>query len=215
MAKTKKGKKSKKASKGFMARTSSGLDKKNYRQKGGNSNRVIFKEGGTLSLQFLELPKKFKEFDLHQFREGKGWASVPCAGEDNECPLCEDDDDDISKTRYQFVANVYNFKEKKVQVLRGGKDMAGKVMLKYGKLKKKGSPKKFIRTVYDITQMPGNFTTYDIDSSDETAKNPEKLELIDLDAWLAQEMKNYYGDDMPGSSLDDDDDDDEDDDDDD
>ena len=208
------GTKSKKKNKGagLRPKSSTGLNKKNYRQKSGGGDRVRFEEGKTIALQFLHSPKEFQEFEMHQFKEGKQWTSVPCVGD--ECVLCEDDDDDISKTRYQFIACVYNFKEKKVQVLRGGKDLAGKIMLKYEKLKKAGKGKKFVKTVYDITQMPGQFVTYDVDKSDDDPKNPDKLEAIDLDEWLRKQLEDYYGEDGPPSSLDDDDDDDDEDDDD-
>lgn len=188
MAKKQK-KKGNKPRKGLSVKTYSGLNKKHYTQKGGGGVRVMFKEGETVPLQFLQEPDSFREYDMHSFREGpKQFVSVPCAGDD--CPLCEDDDDDISKTSYQFVCNVYNLKERKVQVCRGGKDIAGKIMLRYER-----KPDRFLKRVFDVTAMPGNFRTYDVSLAEEAPVKTANLKLIDLDEWLVKEATEYYGDD--------------------
>jgi hypothetical protein len=209
----KKTKKGKKPRKGLSVKTYSGLNKKRYTQKGGGGNRVMFKEGETVPLQFLQEPDTFREYDMHSFQEGpKQFVSVPCAGDD--CPLCDDDDDDISKTSYQFVCNVYNLKERKVQVCRGGKDLAGKIMLRYER-----KPDRFLKRVFDVTAMPGNFRTYDVAVAEEAPVKTSNLKLIDLDEWLVKQAQEYYGDDRKievesadnGRDDDDDDDDEEDD----
>lgn len=205
----------------------SGLNKKRM-QKGTGSNRTIFEKGKSVTGQLLDAPGDMREFDQHVFRDGGKWCYVPCAGSD--CPLCEDDDRDVSKTSYKFIANFYNHKTKKVEVIGGPKDLAGRISMRweaiykkqFSKLKsKKKAAKKanelFLAKVWDITQLDRDIVAYDVESSDEDAVrlDPKKHKRHDLDQYVADEMKRYFGDDMPKggskSALDDDDDDAEDD----
>lgn len=211
MAKT-----NKKKTKSLGIRTFSGLNEKRFKQKAGGGDRVRFEEGKTVAVQFLTEPSKFKEYDQHSFREASGFAYVPCAGD--ECPLCEDDDEKVSKTSYQFAAVVYNHTAKKIQVLKGGKGLAGKIAMRF-----KRKPKLFLKRVFDITAMPGaSFREYDVDLAEEDPIAASKIrdKMIDLDKWLLDQAQEYYGDDFKvelssdedeDSDSDDDDDEDEDD----
>jgi hypothetical protein len=212
-------KKKKKEFSAFKVPTGGGIKKKNY-EAGHNSNRVVVKEGETVAVQFAGLPTDkdhFREFQQHRWQEGKNkYHQVPCLGEDL-CPLCDEDDEDIAKTTYAFIADVWNFKTKKMQVLRGGKNMVGKIALRFEKLKKANKKSRFLKRVYEITAIPAQFTDYDVVASESIKpRTLEESDYIDLDEWLMEEVKAYYGDDMPTpTSLDDDDDEEEDDDDDD
>jgi hypothetical protein len=199
-------------SKGGMARVYKGLNKARYTQKGGSGNRVMMKESQTVPLQFLTDPSGFVEYDEHQFKVGGQFSYVPCIGDD--CPLCDDEDRDISKSRYTMLANVYNLKEKKVQILKGGKDLAGKIMLRFERAEKK-KPGTFLKRVFDITPMPGAFRTYDVAVAEEDPVKIANLTAFDLEEEVEKSIKEYYGDNLPDgsskSSLDSDDDDDDDD----
>lgn len=195
-------KKSSKASskKGLSVKTFKGLDKKRMKKgKGGPGKRVMMKQGDTVAVQFLEDPDEFLEFEIHNFQEDGRWEYVPCAGD--ECPLCESDSEKQRKTSYRFVANVYNLTEKRVQVLEGPKDLAGRIYYRYER-----NPAKFRKRAYDITKFPTQPVSYGVDTAEDAKPVRVKdLELHDLDNYLVDELKRYYGDELPtvASALDD------------
>lgn len=180
---------------------------KNRLSSMGKSNfpRVKIKDDETVTLVFLTDLSGFREFDQHQWREGGSWKYVPCAGK--SCPLCEDEDEDVSKTRYRFCANVYNCGDKEVQILDGPGTMAQRIALKAEKRKKN-----FLKLAWDITRLSTTPTSYDVDQSDDDVpKKAKDAKLLDLDAYIAEQMTRYFGEDIPKggskSALDDDDDD--------
>lgn len=194
-----------KAKTGLSAAVSSGLNKKKIerRQQRSLGNRVIMKDGTTVAVQFLTGIDGFKEYEIHRFQEDGSWVMVPCLGEG--CPLCDDESDTKSKTSYRFVANVYNFKEKKVQVLEGPQDLASKIIFK---LENMSNPALFTRRSWEVTRYPTNPTTYGMDKGEEDRISTKGLTPIDLDGYIDGQVKNYYGDELPtASSLDADDDD--------
>lgn len=205
---TKKKASKKKQSKGLTVKTfKGGLDQKRMKKgTGGQGMRVILKDQ-TIPVQFLtdpDNPDGFVEFEIHNFQEDGRWEYVPCTGDD--CPLCEDESEQRSRTRYRFCAVVYNLAEKRVQVLEGPKDMAGRIYYRYER-----NPSKFRKRAFDITKFPTQPVTYGVDiAEDATPKNPKGMELIDLGEYLQGELKRYYGDDLEAaktsaSALDDDD----------
>lgn len=176
-------------------------------KKGSNSPRVILKQGDTATMQFLTGIKEFREYDSHQFQERNRWNYVPCAGDG--CPLCEDEDPDVSKVTYRFCCNVWVPKEKKVLVLEGPKDLSGRIALRF-----KSNKKKFTKRMFDVSKLKTTPVSYDVERSDGRVIDPDSVELIDLEAFIISEMERYFGDSTPKiskkgrSSLDDDDDDD-------
>lgn len=213
MAKDKK--KNKKGSgSGFSPRIYQGLNDKRM-AKGTGGNRLVIKQGETETVQFPTSIKDFREFDIHQFQEKNKWQYVPCAGDD--CPLCDDDDDEVRRTHYRFCCNVWAKKQKKVLILEGPKDLSGRISMRAksankGKLKKIG---KFNRKLYDVSKLKTTPVSYDVESADGRSLSLDELselELHDLDAYITGEMERYFGDSTPAksgkSALDDDDDDD-------
>jgi hypothetical protein len=199
-------KKKAKSSKGLSVKTFKGLNKKRIKSKGGAGKRVVMKQGDTVTLQFMQDPTEFIEIERHEFQEEGQWQFVPCAGDD--CPLCVHEDDDFSKTRYRFFANVWNTKEKKVQVLDGPKDLASRIFAKFER-----KPQLFKKRVYDISKLPTQPVSYDVEIAEEDPVKLAGKELLDLEDYLQDELKRYYGDDLEAvkagsTSLDDDDDDD-------
>jgi len=188
---------------------------KKRQAKAGGSLKLKLEEGKTKTIQFCFLPTDkdgFKEIEIHQWKEDrKTYHTVPCLGEDI-CPLCDDDDDDISKTRFQFVTCVYDFKEKQYRIFQAGTLAAGVIALRFKKFKKADTPKKFLKRAWDITRIPGEFKAPDIVLSDRDAKKLDTEKFIDPAKWIEDQVRAYYGDEIPspGSSLEDDDDDDDD-----
>lgn len=208
MAKKKKG-----ASKGLSPKIYSGLNKKRMEKKGSGGNRVILKQGDTATVQFLTGIDGFREYDIHQFQDGGRWQYVPCAGDD--CPLCADDDSAVAKTTYRFCSNVYSFKEKKVLILEGPKDLAGRIAFRWEKRTKKGKyPKKFLQKTWDVSKFPTTPVSYDVEAGDDDPVDTSRMKPHDLDEYIKGEMVRYFGSEMPASTgrtaLDDDDDDDDD-----
>jgi hypothetical protein len=210
---TKTKKKSKGLSSGLSPRMYSGLSKKRM-EKGQASNRLILKQGKTQTVQFLDTPDEMKEFDMHQFQDGGKWNYVPCAGDD--CPLCEDDDPDVARTRYRFICNVYSFSDKAVRVMNGPKDLSGRIMQRYERLRKsaggsrKKAAKRFLSKTYDVTQLNTQPVTYDVEAADDEPVQTDKLKKLDLEAYIINDMKRYFGaDGMPDgggkTAMDDDD----------
>lgn len=206
-----------KTSKGLSVQTFAGLNKKRLAAaaSGGGGQRVKLVAGTPIPLQFLTTPAEFKEYRTHSFREDGSWTYVPCLGK-KICPLCKNEEEDVSKTSYRFCANVYNVAEKKVQILDNGSEMAQQIFYRWER-----SPKKFLKKLYEASRFDGKRTSYEVipaeeqdDALDEKAL--KKLKLHDLQAYIDDGAKRYYGDELPEEdALDDDDDDESDDDDDD
>lgn len=186
-----------------------GLNKKRYNVKGGGRDKIKLEEGKTKPVQFCYRPddkQGFKEIEIHQWKEDKKtYHTVPCLGEDI-CPLCDDEDEDINGTRYQFVTCVYDIKEKAYKVLMAGKLAAGVIGLRFEPFVKKGREGRWTRTVFDFTKLPGNFVPPDIVRSDTEPKKLDSEKFIDPEKWVETQIRDYYGDEIPtvGSSLDDD-----------
>lgn len=198
-----------KKSKGLSVKTFAGLNEKRMKSRGGGaSNRIIIKDNDTVTIQFPYPPDPekpgFREFEQHSFQEDGNWQYVPCAGD--ECPLCQDESSAKSKKSYQFVAIAYDFKERKVKILKGPKTLATQIFFRYQKKRNL-----FTKRAYDITRFPTNPTSYNFELSEESPVNTKALKSdIDLDKYLDGELTRYFGDDfdpLADSSLDDDDDD--------
>lgn len=194
--KTKKKEKAKPSGKGLSPTIWKGLSKKRY-TKGSATNRCKIDTGSTVTVQFIDDPSTMTEFVQHQFRDGGKWNYVPCAGDD--CPLCEDDDPDVSKQNYRFLANVYNLATKQVEILEGPKTLAGRIAFRWGN-KGKRSKKLFPNRTWDITKFDTQPVSYDVERGDDS---PLKLDRIaamkpyDLEADVTESLRRYYGDDMP------------------
>lgn len=209
---------SKEPSGGLSTKAFGGLNKKNYEKKAGTfGQRIKFVEGERVIVQFSGNPDDedaFKEFFQHSWKEGNRWFFVPCTGDN--CPLCEEEDEEKAKKTYRFIAKVWNFSEKKMQILDGPKDLAGRIVYQYDR-----SKTKFLSRVWDIMPLATQPRTYQVDYNDEVRAKRELVDdpknPIDLDKYLEDNLKNYYGSDglvLGKSSLDADDEFDEDDDDD-
>ena len=194
--------------KGLSAKTYSGLNKKRMESKGGGGNRVIIKQGDTVAVQPLQKPSEMLEFDQHSWKDGGKWYFVPCTG-DEECEPCQSEDNNVSRKSYVFACNVYNLKDRKVQVLAGPKTLATQMFYRYQR-----KPAMFLKRVYDITKFPTTPVTYNFELAEEQPVRTAGLKLIDLDEYVQGELERYYGDEdaKPSrksggkSSLDDDDD---------
>lgn len=195
MAKSDKGKKAKGGG-GLSVKTFGGLNEKRY-TKGQSVDRVTFKKGETVTVQFvapIDDSAQWKEIDQHQFQDD-GWKYVPCLGDD--CPLCDDEDRDVSKTSYRFFTNVYDFSQKRFAVLEGPKDLSSRIARKFKQAEKRKKGK-FLKTVYDVSKLDQSPVTYEVDIEDDrkpVTVDPKKL--IDLDAYIQGQAKRYFGDDMP------------------
>jgi hypothetical protein len=177
--------------KGLSPKTFRGLNKKRIEKSGGQGGgrRVILKAGNTVPIQFLEKPEDMTEFEVHVFQEDGRWEFVPCAGDG--CPLCDDENERKSKTSYRFCTNVYNLKDRKVQILEGPKDLAGRVFYRYER-----APRKFMGRSYDVTRFEGSPVSYDVSVGEDDPVQIRGLKLHNLDEYILDEMKRYYGDDL-------------------
>lgn len=201
---------------GLSTKAFGGLNKKNYESKAGTfGQKIRFEEGKRVTVQFAGDPSDedcFKEFYQHSWKEGNKWNFVPCT--DDECPLCEEEDGEIRKKGYRFIAKVWSHSEKKMQILEGPKDLAGRIVYQWERNKSK-----FKSKVWDVLPMATTPRTYQVDfNEDVIAKRTlvdDEKNPIDLDEYLETSLKAYYGEDglvnSGKSSLDDDDDVDEDD----
>jgi hypothetical protein len=200
MAKKGKSKEKSKGGGGLSVKTFGGLNAKRY-TKGTGVPRVKFNKGETVTVQFeadIDDETGWIEINQHQFQDD-GWKYVPCLGDD--CPLCEDESNDVRKVHYRFFTNVYNFGTKQIEVLEGPKDLSGRIAGKAKRMAKK--PGKFLKTVFDVSKLDQSPVTYEVDIEDD--HKPVKIDekkLIDLHAHVLDQAKRYFGDDMPteGSS---------------
>lgn len=202
---SKKGKSNGKRGKGLSAKSFKGLSKKRMKQKGSVGVSLWLKAGAIVPVQFLTDPEDMLEYDQHIWQVGKTWNFVPCSGDG--CPLCEDDDDDISGTSYGFACNVYNLKDKKVQVLTGSKTLAQLIWYRYER-----KPARFTKRVFELTRFEGSPAQFDVSPGDEAPVQIAKFkkQLHNLDDYLDSEIQRYFGDEAPTATALDDDDEDED-----
>lgn len=189
---------------GLNPKTFKGLNKKRMAKKTGNFNRLALKQNDSAVVQFMTGIDEFLEYEVHNFRDGARWVYVPCAGDD--CPLCADEDYDVSKTTYRFACNVYVFKEKKVLILEGPKDLAGRIANRYAKRKKS-----WLKRTWEVSKYGTTPVSYDVESADNRPVRTDGMKLHDLLDYVKGEISRYFGDDMPTSksgpsSLDEDDD---------
>jgi hypothetical protein len=207
MAKAKTKKKTTSAKKGMSVKTFGGMSKKRMTSSGGggNPNRLPLKKGKTITVQFAQTPDEALEYDIHVFQENGRWQFVPCMGEDNGCPLCASEIDKVRGTSYHFAINVYNLEAKRMQVLEGGKDLATRIYAKFERNKDR-----FTKRTFDITMFDTKPVTFEVDTGEEAPiKGLANMDLVDLQEYLDQQIKDYHGEDEGGrTALDDDDEDD-------
>lgn len=174
-----------------------GLHKDRYEKRARGADRLELQQGDSAVVQFVApiTDEKFwKEIDQHQFQD-KGWRYVPCLGEG--CPLCDDDDKDVAKTTYRFFTVVWDFKEKRLAVAEGPKDLSGRIGRRYEGLKKKGKEDTFLKKTYLVSKNKTTPVSYDIETDD---KKPVKIDLSkapDLDAYIEDQKVRYFGEDLP------------------
>lgn len=184
--------------KGLTPQLFSGLSKKRMKKSTGTGVAAIIKTGSTIPVQFLQKVEDFVEYDNHNWREGKDWIYVPCAGD--KCPLCDDESDEISKKTYRFATNVYNLEARKVQVLEGPKTLARLIYHRYDR-----NPAQFQKRVYEVTKLATQPISYIVDRAEEERTVATKgLKLHDLEEYVLKNMQRYYGDEMPAADADDD-----------
>lgn len=189
---------------GLSAKTYSGLSKKRMEKSGSGTNLRI-KKGESATVQFLEVPKNMLEFDQHQFQDKGKYNYVPCAGDD--CPLCEDDDEQVSNVKYRFICNVWDFGSGKVKTLEGPKTLAGRIRARYDRKKDR-----FLKRTFDVSLYDTEPSEWDVEGSDEdplpTSKTKE-LKRHDLQKTINDSLQRYFGNALPSkgskSALDDDD----------
>lgn len=175
-----------------------GLNKSRYAKKGVGADRIQLGQGDSGTFQFVAPitdEKMWKEIWQHQFNDG-GWKYVPCLGDD--CPLCDDDERDVSKTTYRFFTVVWDSKEKKLAVLEGPKDLSGRIARKFSKAekRKKGS---FLTQTYEITKLKTTPVSYEVDEGGKKAVSIDLKKAPDLDAYIEDQKLRYFGDDLPKS----------------
>lgn len=191
--------------KGITPQVFKGMSKGRMEKKGGGAGKRVFfsNEDPTVTLQFLQTPDEAQEYYVHFFQEDGRWNVVPCAGK-ADCPLCDSDDEKIARPSYRFAINVINLKDGRVQVLEGPQALALRVFQRY-----KRKPALFKKRVYDVSKFPTSPVSYDVEIAEEDAVSTRGKKLIDLEQYLIDEMKAYYGDDLSisPSALDDDEDD--------
>lgn len=208
--------------KGLTPKTFQGMSRTKVMAGGGGGtgaykHRVKMKKGTSHVLQFITGLDEFLEYEQHVFRDDEGrWRFVPCGGED--CPLCHDEREDVARTSYSFACLVWNFREKRVMILAGGKKLGLKIYQKWEKCGANANArirnKKFVQRVYEITALPTNPADWIVDlEPDVRPKDPKilqaqakKKDAPDLEAYVKEEMEFYFGNSMPkASSLDEDD----------
>lgn len=185
------------------AATSSGLSIKTFKglnetrmQKGSFNRgiRVQLKDNDIIPIQFTCDPDEFVEYSVHVWRDGN-WNFVPCLGD--SCPLCADEDDGRRKTSYQFATVVYNLKEKKYQILVGPKDLAGRILNRFQR-----APGRWNKRTYEISRYPTTPVSYEfaVGEEDMVRVDAKKVAELDIDKYLEDEAKRFYGDELPSAT---------------
>lgn len=202
MAKTKT-RKPERGGSGLSVRTFGGLNEDNYTAGSGFGDRLKFeKQGKSYPVQFvagIDDDTQFIEFWQHQFRDGKGWNYVPCLEED--CPLCQDEDEEVRKRRYRFVTNIWSIKDKKMMILEGPKDLSSRIArrwesVKTAKKSKKGKDKgdvrPFTERVYGLIQNNTSPVTYDVETRDEEPVKINMKDCYDLQKYIDSAAQRFY-----------------------
>lgn len=183
---------------GLSVKTYSGLNERRMASKSGGANDKIYLIADkTVTVQFMTDPDGFLEYDIHGFRESGAWKFVPCAGDD--CPLCEDEDRDVSRTAYRFAAVAWDCNRKQLGVIEGPNSLSMRILKRYKSLANLGKERLFTKKTWDITRLDTKPIQYDVDTGSMPSQKVPSDKTIDLKKWVQKEMERYYGDDMPGS----------------
>lgn len=180
--------------KGLSPKLYKGLSKKRMAKRGGSFKRVILKQGESTVVQFLDPIEEFIEYDNHAFRDVKGWNFAPCGGDG--CPLCADEDRDVSKSSYRFCANVYSFEEKKVLILEGPKDLSSRIAARYER-----NPDSFLKRTFEVSKLATQPVSYDVERGEEESVRTDGMERHDLEKYITDEMTSYFGEGAPSASA--------------
>lgn len=176
------------ATKGLTPKMFTGLNKKRFEKTGGGNfgKRLRIDKNKTIPIQFLESPTDFCEYEIHVFQDDGRWEFIPCAGD--SCPLCSDEDELRSRTSYRFCCNIYNLKDRKVQIMEGPKDLASRIFYRYER-----KPDTFLKRTYEVTKFAGTPITYDFQVGEDAPVKTGSLTKHDLNEFLIEEMKRYFG----------------------
>lgn len=189
--------------------SSGGLNERRIKESSGGNrdpHLVIFKDGETRILQFWGTPQQkdhFREFEQHgRNLGGNKWEFVPCIGDG--CVPCEDEDEKFANPNYAFVAQVWDFKEKKAKVVSGGSNLAQAIVFKW-----KQGPTRFSKKVWNVARLATTPKSFNIDTAEERVLNLGTKEPVDIAEYLAGRYETWLKAHPQSSrtSLDDDDDD--------
>lgn len=194
MAKTK-SRKPERGGSGLSVRTFGGLNEENYTAGSGFGDRFKFeKKGKAYPVQFvagIDDDSQWIEFWQHQFRDNKSWAYVPCLEDD--CPLCQDEDEEVRKRRYRFVTNVFDLKEKKMKILEGPKDLSSRIARRWESKKTAKKVKVgFTEQVYGLVQNDTQPVSYDVEVLEDTGKKIDPKDCYDLQAYIDSAAQRFY-----------------------
>lgn len=165
------------------------------------SKRLRFDKKKSSLVQFWAEPddgEAFKEYSVHSFKEDGNWKFVPCSGDN--CPLDTDEDDEKRKKKYRFAAQIFDHADGEPKIMEGPKDLAQRIFSKYEKLVEKGRGDRFSRMVWEVSQLPTVPVSYEVDTTEESAKKLSKFEPASIQEYIDGEIQRYHGDAKPKKS---------------
>lgn len=170
-----------------------GIDEKALEQRAKASktsgNRLGIGKGETKKVQFYGAPDAdspyWMEFPQHVWMENGRWQFVPCAGED-ECDICQDEDDKKAKTSNGFACAVWSFPDKAPKVLTGPQGLLVRIIYRWRR-----AEDRFAKRVWEVTRFNQDKTEYDVSQAEERPISLQSHPAIDLEKYLLGEIARY------------------------
>lgn len=160
--------------------------KKSLKSKGGKTRTIPSED--SITVRFLDEPEDFYGFYQHWFKDGP----KPCV--EGDCAGCNDDNPDVRRKAFRYLANAYVIDDQKVQPVELPKSLVEQLVAYF---EKKGT---LLDRDYELSKTGSGMTDTKYMASPESPMkmNISRFKKLDLDKVLS-------------SMLDDDDEDDEDD----
>jgi hypothetical protein len=161
------------------------LKKEMKKATGGNVWVRYVKAGEDMTVRFLTEPG-----DWYAYREhySKDVNFFPCVGEDNDCPGCESDNEQVKSASRRFLANALEVETGRVIALKLPLDLANRLVARYERY---GDT--IVDRDYTLHRMgTGLETSYDVTPETQSVMDTSRFDLVDLEKALVDQFEDAF-----------------------
>jgi hypothetical protein len=161
------------------------MKKEMERSTGGQHWVRYVKAGEDMTVRFLTEPG-----DWYAYREhySKDVNFFPCVGDDNDCPGCESDNEQVRSGSRRFLANALEPETGRVIALKLPLDLANRLVARYERY---GDT--IVDRDYTLHRMgKGLDTTYDVTPETQSKMDVSRFDLVDLEKALVDQFEEAF-----------------------